>query len=604
MAEDRRAFRLGPWRIDPQESTISGPDSCVKIDYKSMDVLCLLADRAQTVVSREAISEHVWPDTIATDDVVTVAVSTLRRELRDDAKHPTFIRTLPKRGYSLLVRPEFDSELPARDGSSSRRTRALLIAGTGVAAVALSLALLHSAGDRTSPLESITSIAVVPLENISGDPSQQYLADGITDALTTHLAKRGQLRVAPGASTRRLVQAGHPIETVALELGVDALLEGSVQVSDRTLRLHVRVVDSDGKRYLWAEEYDRPLEDLFAIQSELVAAVTASIEGRELPVETLAPVSPEAYDLYLKARYLRHRETNEDLVLAAKSLEESIDLSPEFAPAYTLLAESLFTQVERGLLPPAVGFTRGREAAEAALSLDPDFPDAHAAKAIAAFSLDWDFPLAGREFSRAVVDDGDGISISTLKWYARYLVVVGKPDEALAIAERIQEQDPYSYVNLSHVLALSYAGHYEMALDRLEQLASLLPATPRIHVTYAQVHAQAGNHEDAMRSFLKFAEFMPWPPDPLNAIREAFESGGTEGAWRYLAGPDSPLSSAAFRARFHAMLGNDEIALSLLEEAIADHDMAVLWANADSCFDGLRSSDRFREILGAIGLES
>ncbi len=122
MAEDRRAFRLGPWRIDPQESTISGPDSCVKIDYKSMDVLCLLADRAQTVVSREAISEHVWPDTIATDDVVTVAVSTLRRELRDDAKHPTFIRTLPKRGYSLLVRPEFDSELPARDASSSRRT--------------------------------------------------------------------------------------------------------------------------------------------------------------------------------------------------------------------------------------------------------------------------------------------------------------------------------------------------------------------------------------------------------------------------------------------------------------------------------------------------
>ena len=97
---------------------------------------------------------------------------------------------------------------------------------------------------------------------------------------------------------------------------------------------------------------------------------------------------------------------------------------------------------------------------------------------------------------------------------------------------------------------------------------------------------------------------MPWPPDPLNAIHEAFVSGGTDGAWRYLAGPDSPLSSAAFRAKFHAMLGNDEIALSLLEEAIADHDMAVLWANADSCFDGLRSSDRFREILGAIGLES
>ena len=596
----RRAFRIGPWKIDPGESTISGPDTVTKIDYKSMDVLCLLADRSETVVSREAILDHVWPVTNVTDDVITVAVSTLRRGLRDDAKQPTYIRTLPKRGYSLLVRPEFDRETAAPDISPSNRRRTLSFVGVGVAALVLGLAVFHSAADRALSLDSITSIAIIPFENISGDSSQQYLADGITDALTTRLAKRGELRVSPGASVRRLLQSDQPMEALARALDVDAILEGAVQVSEKTLRLHVRLVDPDGTRHLWAEEFERPLDDLFAIQSELVAAVATRIEGRAVTIEALPAVNPDAYDLYLKARFLRQRETADDLVQAVTTLEQAIVLSPDFAPAYTLLAELRFTQVEQGLLPSSIGFARGREAAEKALALDPDLSDAHAARAIAAFSLDWDFPLAGREFARAVA--GDGVSITTLKWYVRYLVVVGRSDDALAMAERIRELDPYSYVNLAHVFALSYVGRHAVALDRLREIESLLPASPLIDVAYAQVHAQAGNRDEAIESFLKYAEAVPWPSVCLSALREAFESGGTDGACRYLAGRDSPLPSFALRAKFQAMLGHDDMAMSLLEEAVDDRDMVVLWVNADSSFDQLRSSARFRNIVSAIGL--
>jgi TolB-like protein/DNA-binding winged helix-turn-helix (wHTH) protein/Tfp pilus assembly protein PilF len=596
----RRNFRLGPWRINPEESTISAEDRIAKIDYKSMDVLCLLAEHSQSIVSRETISDQVWPDTIATDDLVTVAVSTLRRELRDDAKQPTYIRTLPKRGYSLLVRPEFDCEPFTPGAPFPNRRRNVSIVAIGVIVLALGLVLLGSTADRSSSMDSIGSIAVVPLKNISGDPSQQYLADGITDALTTRLARRGELRVAPSASVQRLVQSGQPMEAIARALDVDALVEGTVQISERTLRVHVRLVDPGGTRHIWADEFERPLEDLFTIQSELAAAVAARVEGRAVTIEAPPPVNPDAYDLYLKARYLRNREANDDLAQAVKSLEEAIDLSPDFAPAYTLLAELRFTQVEKGLLPPPVGFAQGREAAELALRLDPDLPDAHAARAIAAFSLDWDFALAGREFSRAVA--GGVVSITTLKWYVRYLVVVGRTDEALAMADRIQELDPYSYVNLSHVLALSYAGRHSMALDRLRELESLLPASPLFDVTFAQVHAQAGNHDTAMDSFVEYAEAVPWPAVYLNAIRDALESGGTDGVSLYLGGRDSPLPSAALRARFNVMIGRDDIALSLLEEAVANRDMTVLWVNADSCFDRLRPSPRFQNIVSTIGL--
>ena len=600
-----RSFQLGSWTIDPDESTIQGQGQFTRIDHKAMHVLGFLADHPERTVAREAIFDHVWPGTAVTDDVLTVAISTLRRALGDDAKNPSFIRTLPKRGYRLLVspcangKPQSSKTNPQPD---RRRVRYTAMAA-GLLLLPLSVVLYQSwksEGNLDHP--SIRSIVVLPFKDYSEAPTRQHIADGITEALTMRLAKTGNFAVTPRSTAERYGGSGQSHGQIGRELGVEAILEGSVQVSGGQFRLHAQLIDAQTERYVWAETYDRPLEDILRLQSELAVTVISRIEDRTVPAEEAPTVNPKAYDLYLKARYLRNQASPESVSGAVESLERSIELSPEYAKAHAALAEVLFLQVELGLLPADIGFSKGLESAERALALDPDLPEAHAAKAIAAFGLDWDFVEANQEFELAL--EGGDQNIVTLKWYVRYLVVMRRFKEAVEVAHRIQEIDPYSYVNLSHVHALSYSGRHEAALDRLREIQSLLPSAPGIHAAYAQIYMRLKRHDDAARSLLDYAEAAQWPAPLLEAIRETFATGGAEATYKYLASEGSPLTSAALRAKFHAMLGENEEALRLLQQSVSSRDMNVLWMDVDSSFDHLRSSARFRELVRELGLSS
>jgi DNA-binding winged helix-turn-helix (wHTH) protein len=468
----RQSFRLGPWSIAPEDSGIRGQGHFKKIDYKAMHVLCFLADQAEKTVYREAIFDHVWPGTAVTDDVLTVAISALRRALEDDARNPAFIRTFPKRGYRLLLAP-------------------------------------------------------------SGMEEQA-----------------GQAMALPWR--RRVLYA--------------FLVFGAAWIT--VLTIPTRFPKTEG-----------------AINQQ--------------PAQLEQPATP-AYDLYLKARYLLYQESPTSLAEALEAIEESIALSSQFAAAHAFRAEVLFLQVERGLLAPEDGFARGREAGQRALDLDPDLADAHAAKAIAAFGLDWDFEEAARSFDRALKYDTE--NLVTLKWYTRYLVVTGRAPEAVEVARRIHRIDPDSYVNLQHVHALSYSGRHDAALRRLQEIHSLMPSRPGIHAAYAQVYLQSGQHDAAVRSFLQFADAAGWPMTEQQRLRDAFASGGAQAVYRHLAGEESPLPSTAIRAKLHAVLGQDEEALELLEASLEARDMNILWIQADSSFDHLRSSARFRDIVRKIGL--
>lgn len=602
-----------------------------------MHVLCFLAENALRTVSRDEIFRHVWPDTAVSDEVLTVAISTIRRALDDDARSPRFIRTLTKRGYKCLVRPValpgieasgLPSPLPhgtasltgsprqlpqppaaphggpaSSDGKRSGKRRVRVLGALTISALlALGVFLARAGREEPERPGRVRSIAVLPLAYYSSDETRRYVADGLTEELTTSLAKIEGLEVASRGSAVLSARSSppKPLSEMARELGVEALLEGAIQVEQDRFRLHVQLIDAVTEHHLWAEDYDRPLADLLDTQAELAADVARAISGRATSVATRPLADPEAYDLYLKARYFRNLETDGGLAEGAAILERVVARSPRFASAHAALAETLLLQIERGGLSAAAGFGRVKVAADRALALDPDLASAHLARAAVAFSADWDFGLAERSFLRSLERDPD--DLLSLKWYARFLTAMGRHERALSVSRRIQELDPESYVNLAYVQSLGFAGHYDEALARLGELAAIIPEQRAVRAAYAHVYSQMGLHEEAVEAFLDFLKATGLPEPALQELTATHRRDGPLAVYRALGSEESLIPSTVVKAKLQAILGNYDEAFALLQRAVEARDMNVLWVRVDRSFAPLWPTPRFRELAANIGL--
>jgi TolB-like protein/Flp pilus assembly protein TadD len=494
-------------------------------------------------------------------------------------------------------------------------------------------------GTLKPSLPAIRSVAVLPLENLSGAPEQEYFADGLTESLITALAKIGGLRVISRTSIMQYKHAPKTLPQIARELSVDAIVEGSVRRDGDRVRITAELIEARTDQHLWTETYDRDLRDILSLQSQVAATIAREIKAQLIPphqssqlkrtsglaldpalLETAGPtsdtfsrssgVNPRAYDLYLKGRYFWNNQvTDGDFRKAVEYYKQAIEIDPESALTYAGLAHCLVLMGtgEYGLRPPNEIMPKAKEAALHALKLDDSIAEAHLSLAMVKFRFDWDWEGAEKEFKRAI-ELNHGYSAAHY-WYAVFLLVLERFDEAFEEVQIARHLSPFSPVmHFSLGLLLYASGQQEEAISHLNETAAMDAKFPLSHLVLGLTFARRGRFEESIAEFkvaLKIAGVRHlWS----SYLGQAYAlDGQTEEALKVLqelriASTHTYVPPVAF-AILYAGLGKIDDAFHWLEKAADQRDGLLIYLKVGSSFDNLRSDPRFSEILTRVGLQ-
>jgi serine/threonine-protein kinase len=457
---------------------------------------------------------------------------------------------------------------------------------------------------------SIEALAVLPLQNLSGDPEQEYFADGMTEALITDLAKIGALRVTSRTTAMQYKGSRKPLAEIGREMNVDAVVEGSVLRSGERVRITAQLIHLDTDRHLWAESYERDLSDILSLQSEVARAIAQEIRIKLTPQErsrlSLNPtVDPEAYEAYLKGRHFWNKFNKEGLKKAIEYFDEAVEKDPEYAPGYLGLAASFCIAGEAGLRPRQT-FPFAREAAVKALELDECLAEAHTTLAIVRHLYEWDWAAAEAGFVRALqLNSAEPL---THAFYARYLAAMGRPDVAIVEAEKGHELDPLSLiVNANFGIVLYFARRYAEAIDHFQKVIEIDPEFFIARHYLGRVYERTSRFDEALAEFLTAADHSRRHPRSMASLGCAYAAlGRHDKATRILdelkkLSEKKHVSSYAL-AELHSALGETDRAFAWLDRAFASREGWLVYMNVEPWLDALRPDPRFQGLLRKLGL--
>jgi serine/threonine-protein kinase len=483
------------------------------------------------------------------------------------------------------------------------------------------VALSRAGEARPAPAASATarrSIAVLPFANLSADRGSDYFSDGLTEELIGTLSRIEGLRVAARTSSFAVGGGKLDVRTIGDTLGVATVLEGSVRQDGRRLRVTAQLADAENGYQIWSEEYDRELEDVFAVQDEIARAIAGALEMKLIggPGGPAARRTPtvEAHDLYLRGVFVRNQLTNEGLSKAVDYFDRAIQLDSSYALAYAGKATAIGPLVWYRFLPRAQGFPAMRAAARRALELDETLGEAHVAQGMLEFYFEWDWPAAEREFKRAIALNPNDQHAHHM--YANYLVAMGRFDEAIAERTRALELDPLS-IRTGILLGRDYfaAGHYDRAVEQYHRMTEMDSTSPLAlglgqegSFGLGDVYERQGRDADAVAEYLRGARLEGIPADDVERLRQAFAASGLEGYWRRRlelelresAPAPEPLRIASLWAR----IGDAEQTAEWLERAYQERSMALVFVGVLPMYERVRSHPRIASILKQMKLKS
>jgi TolB-like protein/DNA-binding winged helix-turn-helix (wHTH) protein len=503
--------RFGTYEVSLHSGEIRKSGARIRVQQQPLKVLEILLERPGQVVSREDLRNRVWPhDSFGDfDQAVNIAIAKLRNALGDSADNPRFIETLPKRGYRFIAEVRtVDTESPARSpelvasdlreiklepqpqtaksGHRSERQVRPMYRVTTVSVVILILASVLALWlDRTRrvPPAGIRSLAVLPLENLSGDASQEYFADGMTDQLITDLAQISALRVISRSSVMLYKGARKSLPEIARELNVDAVVEGTVLRSGERVRITAQLIQAPADKNLWAETYEGNVRDTLVLQTKVAQAIAEKIRIQLTPQEQaglrhLKEVEPDAYENYLKGRYFWNKRTADGLRKAIEYFTQAIAQDRTYAPAYSGLADSyaLAGDWQYGVMTTKEALPKAKAAAMKAIELDDSLSDAHTSLAFCLDSFDWDWDAADREFRRAI-ELNPGYATAH-RWYSWHLAVLRKNSEAIAEMRKAQSLDPLSLIINSDLAELLLITNFlDASIQQSHKTIEWIPAS-------------------------------------------------------------------------------------------------------------------------------
>ena len=616
MAEATAPVRLrfGVFEVDLRAGELRKHGVRLRLQEQPFQLLAMLLERPGETVTREELRNRLWTAEtfVDFDHGVNKAINRIREALGDSATSPRFVETVARRGYRFIADVTVVDETPPvrPEVKAGRRWYPPVTAGIALAVVSIVVAVwtFQSRGPRLAPIHSL---AVLPLENLSGDASQEYFADGMTDELIATLGQISALRVISRTSVMAYKRARKPLPQIAGELNVDALVEGTVLRSGDQVRITAQLIEGRDDKHLWSETYDGDRRDALTLQHKVARAIAEQIRinlnaHEQATLRHDRVVDPEAYEAYLKGRYFWNKRTGDDLQKAVEYFNQAISRDPNYAQAYSGLADAyaLLGDWEYGVLAPKEAFPRAKAAAVRALELDNTLSEAHTSLAFCLDAFDWDLKSADTEFRRGI-DLNPGYATAH-HWHAWHLSMLGKNDDAIAEMKKAQRLDPLSLIINADFAELLLIAHFvDESIQQSRRTIEMDVNFPLAHNQLAVAYLQRGRHDEAIAELQKAVQLSAGSPICTANLARAFAASGRRNEAVHLLRELRTRSSASYSnaseiAVVYAALGDTDQAMSWLEKGFEERfNPSVLLRPG---FDALRADRRFQELERRIGI--
>ena len=671
----QQSIRFGEdYELDLRPRRLRRGSHVLKLERIPLELLVFLLEHRDEIVTRDQIVSRIWGQGVFldTDNSIRGAVRKLRQVLKDDAEAPRFIQTITGQGYRFIapvITPteassaepsepdppavtssdrnftsELDGWLQARQlrlvdqeqvgqdhGHPSEKAHAETAHGQAIrrprrpfviaAVAALALAgvaalLVFWAWRRPSsvPADSTTKtvLAILPFENLSGDPDQEFFSDGLTEEMITQLGKlsRDRLKVIARSSVARYKGSKLSAKEVGRELNADYLVQGSVRRWSDHVRISVQLIQADNQTYLWTESYDRELKDVLAVQDSVVRSIASQIHialtgEQKTTLVNSRRIPPEAYLAYLKGRYYWNKRTGDGMEIAEPYFQQAIDSDPTYAAAYSGLADCNSGLAWHGFKSPADALPKAYLAARKAVEIDPQSAEAHASLGLV-LSHRWDWAGAEAEFKRAL--ELDPQYANAHHWYGDYLSMKGRHDDAVSEARRAVELDPVNLM-ISTWMGLRYymARDYTAAIKQNRESVELDPNFAAAHLLLGEDYLQAGIYGEGVNELKRAATLSGGSPLYTAQVAVALAAAGQNREALQIAHALETNSSKRYvspygLAQIYAALNDRERTLKWLQVAYNDRAIWMGYLAVDPAFDRYRSDPRFQELLRRVGL--
>ena len=600
----------------------------ISLERIPMELLILLLERQGSVVTRQEIVDRLWGKDVFVDTEhgINTAIRKVRQALKDDPDNPRFVHTVSGKGYRFVTekngRPETlelvegrtprtpsgpDSSarsLTTRDTAAPRR--ALTKRKTAITIAALSLlaaTLLVVLRPRLFPSTQaahIHSLAVIPLANLSGDSAQDYFADGMTDELITALAKNRTLRVVSRTSAMQYKGVNRPVRDIARELNVDGILEGSIERTPTSVHMTVQLIYAPTDTHVWAESYDRDLNHAYSLPEELSQTIAKEVKVATSPPPAQRYISPEAHDAYLLGRYYWHAD---DSKKSRTYFEKAIELQPDYAAAWSGLADYYGGSAVVGEFPPEAAMPQAEAAAKKALELDDLSAEAHLSMAAVQLFYRWNWVAAERESARAVELNPNAAEIHHLRSYA--LRPLNRMDEALQEQRKAMELDPFARpYQLGY--ALIRMRQFDAALNEARIRRDVQPNNADVHYLLFYVYLYKGMEKESEEELERYLQ-LAGEKDQLAEQVQVYRRGGFRAVLEWKVdvlkrkAAKQYVSPTDF-ADAYALLGRKEETIRYLKESYQERAPHLVFLQSDPTLDFLHSDPRYRAIVNKMGL--
>ena len=633
-----RRLRFGVFEMDFRTGELRKHGMQVRLQKQPFQVLVMLLEHAGEVVTREELQKNLWPaDTFVDfDHGLNKTINKIREALGDSAESPRFVETVSRRGYRFLAEvkdvdagtvpiatPETEGLSGAQESDVAKATSqpvtlkrlaptltwrrfGVVLAGGLVILAAWAFYL------RNRPSSSlIRSLAVLPLESLSGDASQDYFADGMTDELITDLGQISALRVISRTSVMSYKRVRKPLPEIARELNVDGVVEGTVLRSGNQVRITAQLIKAADDKHLWSQSYEGDFRDALALQNQVARSIAEQIRINVSPREqtelkSVKVVNPQAYESYLKGRFFWNKRTADGLKVAAAYFKQAVEEDPKYPEAYSGLADTyaLLGDWQYAVMTAKEALPKAKAAAIKALELDDNLGEAHNSLAFCLDGFDWDFAAAEKEFRRAI--ELNPSYATAHHWYAWHLSLLGRNSEAISEMKKAKDLDPLSLIINADLAELYLIAHsYDESIQQSHRTIEMDSNFAHAHNQLAQAYLQKQMFGEAVGELQKAIKISGGSPTFTANLARTYAAMGRRNEAVELLDDlrkhSTPgYSRASEIAAVYVALGDNDRAITWLEKGFDERfNPGVLLRPG---FDPIRSDPRFQNLLRRIGL--
>jgi TolB-like protein/DNA-binding winged helix-turn-helix (wHTH) protein/Tfp pilus assembly protein PilF len=640
-AGSRRRLRSGLFEVDLGSGEVHKGGRKIRLQEQPFRVLALLLEHPGEVITREELQAKVWPaDTfVGFDEGINTAIRKLRVAFGDSADNPRFIETIPRRGYRFVAPVHEAAAEPAQLAENiavenahvdlplvRRRSFQRSVVALSVAALLVLLASLtylrRSHPSVNSAVQKRVMLAILPFQNMSNDPRQEYFSDGLTEETITDLGQLSpeHLGVIARTSAMSYKHTNKTVSQIGHELGVDYVLEGSVRREGGQARISAQLIRVSDQTHLWAQNYERELNDLLEIENELGKAIARQVQvnltpQQETDLSKMRTVNPDAYDLYLQGRFYWNQRNPAAIKESIAYLQQATVQDPNFALAYVGLADAYNIGNILGAYSPKNSLPKAKEAATKALALDPSLAEAHAALGMVKSHYEFDLPGAQREFLKAI-ELNPNSAYAHLFYSNCYLSPMGRMSEAIAENQRALELDPLS-LPINNFMGMTYmfAENYEKAYQQFQHTIAMDPTFPLAHQYFSWLLVTMGRFEESIKENQKSELLSGSSPEDAAAeaamMLQAFKTGGEKGFYQKnleqtlqtLKQSGGESADPTGVASAYALVGDKDRAFKWLDKAYAERDgQDIMLLKCVPPFKSLHGDPRFTDLLRRLGL--